>query len=117
MKRVANHKNNDRIPEDENVRFLVRYMDARFNEIDKRFIEVNDHLFRHDVLFEKVFEILDSHSKILDSHTKILDSHTKILDLHTRKLDSHSEMIGEMLVDIHELKDGFENIASRQLVT
>ena len=35
-----------------------------------------------------------------------LDSHSKILDGHSKILESHTQMIGQILVDMQEVKQG-----------
>jgi len=47
---------------------------------------------------------LDEHTKILGSHSKILNSHSQILDSHSKILESHTQMIGQLMVDMQEVK-------------
>ena len=49
-------------------------------------------------------ETLKSHTQILDGHTETLKSHTQILESHTQILESHTQMIGQLMIDMQEVK-------------
>ncbi len=55
--------------------------------------------------FDGINRKLDRHEKILNNHTEILNNHTKILASHTETLESHTEMIGQLIMDVTEIKD------------
>ena len=42
--------------------------------------------------------------KKLDSHSETLKSHTQILEGHTQILEGHTQMIGQLMVDMQEVK-------------
>ncbi|MCK9352329.1 MAG: hypothetical protein WCT49_04600 [Candidatus Paceibacterota bacterium] len=80
----------------------------------KRYIGALSEEFQHRVSaigeqFSSLHEKLDEHGKKLDEHGKKLDEHKRILDMHT-------EMIGEMSVDIQEIKDILDEKADKKSV-
>ena len=67
---------------DKNMEKLIKLQTAGFEALDKRFDEVQ----------------------------KTLDTHTKILDSHTKRLDGHKEAIGNVIMDMLEVKSDVKEL-------
>lgn len=81
-----------------------------YNEEIKRHMRALGEEFqsRVQVVAENFLDIKKDITEIkltLGSHTKILNSHSAILDSHSVILESHTEMIGQLMVGMTEIKN------------
>lgn len=53
-------------------------------------------------------------NKKLGEHSMVLDKHGKTLDRYSETLDSHTQMIGQILMDLAEVKHDLKHKVDRQ---
>ncbi|MEK7610554.1 MAG: hypothetical protein AAB468_02285 [Patescibacteria group bacterium] len=76
---------------------LIEHSEATVNIVKQEFSGLNKRMDNFGLELAGV-------KKILDSHTVTLNSHGEALASHTETLNSHTEMIGQILVEVEEIK-------------
>lgn len=54
---------------------------------------------------DSISKKLDEQGKKLDEHGRKLDEHGRKLDEHSKILDTHTQMIGQIMIDVQEIKN------------
>ena len=88
-----------------------------YNEEIKRHMGALEEHFEDGVkaIGEQYFDLKKDITDIketLGSHTETLKSHTQILNSHTETLKSHTEMIGQLMVDLTDVKNNLKQKVS-----
>ncbi len=81
----------------------------------KRYIkEINKDTQRYlGAIAEDFGERVSAIAEQFSGLNKKLDNHTKILDSHTHTLSSHTQMIGQLMVDVQEIKTDLKQKVDR----
>jgi hypothetical protein len=84
----------------------INAVSEQLGGITQRLDSNEDTLVSHGAMLRSQGIALESQSKILESHSKALESQSKILETLSKKVDSHTEMLGHVMTDIQEIKNG-----------